>query len=245
MQKNNIRPEFAENQKGISFLNKEIMLKEILKYQKSGKLLDVGCALGFFLSFAEKYFETYGIDISDYALKKAREIAPKSKLFVKDAQGEYPFKNNFFDVAVCFDVVEHLKKPENCIRELYRVLKPKGYLFLQTPAEGSKGIIIDDTHISLFSEERLKNILKDKGFGIVSFSGRRAVLYFNEALNKIIKIFSKDKTLAIDNYDIISGLSGLRMALMKKTKLLIYEIDKIISKFFQAPEMFIIARKGA
>jgi len=44
-----------------------------------------------------------------------------------------PIKEDFFDAVLCTQVLEHLKKPAESIREMYRVLKPGGYLFLTAP----------------------------------------------------------------------------------------------------------------
>jgi SAM-dependent methyltransferase len=47
-------------------------VKIIQKYKASGKLLDVGCGPGFFLAYAERYYDAHGIDISEYAIKEAK-----------------------------------------------------------------------------------------------------------------------------------------------------------------------------
>jgi len=249
MAKNNTyRKEFIGARKGVSFLNREIRVKEILKYKNSGKLLDIGCALGFFLRFAENYFETYGIDISSLAIKKAKTITPNSKLFVQDAQLKYPFKDNFFDIVTSYDVIEHLSNPYGSLKESFRVLKTSGYLFLQTPTDKSQKIIIDNTHISLFSKSRLVYILKKIGFNIVLFEKRRSILYFDRFARKFINFFTKDNTvIALDNYNSIAPQllksSKAKLFILRKLKLIIWEFDKFISKFTLAPEMFIVAQK--
>lgn len=239
--KGNIRPEFIDDRKRVSFLNREIRLKEILQYKDSGRLLDVGCALGFFLKFAEKYFETYGFDISPYAIKKAKKIATNSKLLVQDAQKRYPFNDNFFDAITCYDLIEHLPKPEQCIKEIFRVLKPRGYLFLQTPADKSQKIMPDETHISLFSKSEIIFLLKTTGFRKIIFQKRRSILY----INRVIQMFFKRKKnqAIFDSYNSMLTMSDSKLFIIKKIKILAYQFDKFISKFTSAPEMFIIARK--
>lgn len=249
MVKNNTyRKEFIDARKGVSFLNREIRVKEILKYKNSGKLLDIGCALGFFLRFAENYFETYGIDISSFAIKKAKKITPNSKLFVQDAQLKYPFKDNFFDIVTSYDVIEHLPDPYGSLNESFRVLKTSGYLFLQTPTDKSQRIIIDNTHISLFSKPKLIYILKKIGFNIILFEKRRSILYFDRFVHKLINFFTKDNAIvALDNYDSIAPqlqqFTKPKLVILRKIKLIIWGFDKFISKFMSAPEMFIVAQK--
>ncbi|MFH0835322.1 MAG: methyltransferase domain-containing protein [Candidatus Micrarchaeota archaeon] len=56
------------------------VLDEVQKRKKTGRLLDVGCALGFLLKEAKRRgFETAGVDVSAYAVKKRRITG---KLFV-------------------------------------------------------------------------------------------------------------------------------------------------------------------
>lgn len=235
------RPEFIDDRKKVSFLNREIRLKEILRYKNSGQLLDVGCALGFFLKFAEKKFETYGFDISPYAIKKAKKIATKSRLFAQDAQKRYPFDNNFFDIITCYDLIEHLQKPERCIKEIFRVLKPNGYLFLQTPTDKSQKIMPDETHINLFSRSKIIFLLRAIGFKKIIFRKRRSILYINKIIKKLF--FRKNSHSILDSYSSTTTMNSLILFIIKKIKLLVYQFDKFISKFTPAPEMFIIAQK--
>lgn len=237
------RQEFAENRKGVSFLNREIRFKEILKYKRTGKLLDIGCALGFFLSFAEKNFETYGIDISPLAIKKAKEIVKKSKLSVCNAQDKYPFQNDFFDIVVSFDVIEHLENPKQSVDEAFRVLKSGGYLFLQTPTDKSQKILPDKTHINLFSKKELIYILEQAGFKITLFQRRRSILYFNRFLDMFNKLFfGRKREKSIDSFeDISKGNSKLNK--LRKLKKIIHKTDLFLSKFLPAPEMYVVAQK--
>jgi len=44
-----------------------------------------------------------------------------------------PFKNNVFDLVTAIEVLEHIKETQLVISEIYRVLKPKGFVFMTTP----------------------------------------------------------------------------------------------------------------
>ena len=48
-------------------------MKFIWKFIDRGRLLDIGCAYGFLVREASKYFESFGIDISSFAVKKSKE----------------------------------------------------------------------------------------------------------------------------------------------------------------------------
>lgn len=43
------------------------------------------------------------------------------------------FENDSFDVAVCNSILEHIAHPEVAIKELFRVLKPGGLIWVQLP----------------------------------------------------------------------------------------------------------------
>ena len=141
---------------------------------KSGKLLDIGCNYGFFLRVCEPYFETYGVDISQYAIFQAKNHAPKSKILYCDVQKGMPFKNETFDVVTMFDLLEHLANYPYVLKEIYRILSPDGIFLLTTPNRWSMNSILfgkdywfkrDSSHVVLFSRTSLKRKLSKAGFG--------------------------------------------------------------------------------
>ena len=105
-------------------------VKIIRKYKTAGKLLDVGCGPGFFLACVEKYYDAHGIDISEYAVREAKQRAHTVKLSVGDAT-DLDYKNDYFDIVTCFDLLEHLPDPELALQEFYRILKNDGILIIR------------------------------------------------------------------------------------------------------------------
>lgn len=133
------------------------------------RILDLGCAYGDFLSLCDKLkIETYGIDISDYALRKAAEHT-KAKLAKCDISREsLPYREEFFDVVTCFDLVEHMEREDFYFKEINRVLKRGGTLFIITPNKEwiMKKFIPDrdPTHINLHNSKYWKRKLREVGF---------------------------------------------------------------------------------
>ncbi len=106
----------------------------LMQFKKKGKLLDVGCAFGYYLKEASKNFEVYGIDVSDYAIKKAKTIVGcnENHLIASSAE-KLLFENDFFDVIMIIHSIEHIKEYKKVLKECNRVLKKDGILFLDLP----------------------------------------------------------------------------------------------------------------
>jgi len=157
-----------------------LMVKKVidqLKLKRNGRILDIGCAYGIFLSFFDKIgWETYGVDISEYALNKARNYT-KAKLYLHDVEkGLGLFDNNFFDVITMFDIIEHLRNPIYLLEEAQRVVKQKGLIFVTTPNVNSVTKVLmgknwpalkDRTHKILFTPYILKFAVERIGFKIL------------------------------------------------------------------------------
>ena len=171
-------------------------VKIIRVYQPNGKLLDVGCGAGWFLSYAEKHYDTYGVDASEYAIEEAKAKTHNTKLTVGDA---YSFDSNgiCFDVVTCFDLLEHLRNPVLPIAEFYRVLKDDGVLVVRVPNVESAGLklkgdkwfgAMDKTHISLFGNKTWIKMIRHKGFTIESifYDGLWDTPYY-KAIPKILQ----------------------------------------------------------
>lgn len=79
----------------------------------------------------KKHFNHVQYHAVDFALGK--ETWDYSNLDVTANLLKLPFKNDTFDVILCTQVLEHINLPQELIRELYRVLKPEGSLYLTAP----------------------------------------------------------------------------------------------------------------
>jgi len=79
-------------------------------FAKNARILDVGCGKGYLLYEFKKLLpaaEIVGFDISEYAIKNAKEEM-KTKLFVHKAQDPYPFKDKEFDLVVSITTLHNL-----------------------------------------------------------------------------------------------------------------------------------------
>lgn len=97
------------------------------------KLLDCGCATGGFVKVAiEEGFDADGLEYSHGAVAYAEE-----HLGLKLIQGKVenaPIPDNEYDVVTLLHIVEHFPDPIQALREIRRILKPGGVLFIETPS---------------------------------------------------------------------------------------------------------------
>jgi 2-polyprenyl-3-methyl-5-hydroxy-6-metoxy-1,4-benzoquinol methylase len=107
-------------------------MKNVKKFRKNGRLLDVGCALGFFVKVAQdEGFDAFGVDFSKYAVNEGQRLLG-DKILWADIEKEIPFPSNYFDVITAWDVLEHLEHPDSFIKLASRVLKKDGLFFVRT-----------------------------------------------------------------------------------------------------------------
>jgi SAM-dependent methyltransferase len=101
-----------------------------------GRILDVGCACGFFIEAALKHgFDAYGIEFSKEAVALAREeIRPR--ITIGDVNLLRERGEDQFDVVVAFDIIEHTQNPLKFLAEIRQILRPGGWLMLATPDTG-------------------------------------------------------------------------------------------------------------
>ncbi len=164
-------------------------VKQLLGYADSGRLLELGCAAGFFLEAAKVYFEVQGVEPSEFSSRYARETlghkVHTGTLFSANFQSKY------FDVVVMWDVIEPLSEPRGTLAEIYRLIKPQGILGLSTGnidsfiarSNLSKwGLLAPPWHLYYFSKNTLCRLLRDIGFDILHLETNS---HFTDSNNRI------------------------------------------------------------
>jgi SAM-dependent methyltransferase len=101
----------------------------IRRFRRAGKLLEIGCAYGFFLQEARRYFTVSGIELADdaaaYCRRQGLAVAAGTADDIERGGGP-------FDVIVLLDVIEHLPDPQATMRALAHALAPGGVIVLTT-----------------------------------------------------------------------------------------------------------------
>jgi len=99
---------------------------------RRGRLLDLGCATGFFLEAAQKRgWDVSGLEISDYAAGLARKSLGRK--IIQNTLSEASFPVQYFDVITAWDYLEHISDPKGEIKKASSLLKKGGLFVLSTP----------------------------------------------------------------------------------------------------------------
>ncbi len=99
--------------------------------QPGSRILDCGCGGGDLLA-ALPNCRCHGVDISDVALKEASRVAPDAHLALAAAE-RLPFPDRAFDQVVCLGNLEHFLSPQRGARELARVVRADGLVWVMLP----------------------------------------------------------------------------------------------------------------
>ena len=165
-------------------------LSRIKRVQTGGELLDIGCGYGSFLSLAASDFSCTGVEVSRTACRKAAE---NTALEIHcDRLEKVRFANDFFDVITLWDVLEHIVSPHELMREIARILKPGGTLWICTGDTGailprilrsrwSYYCLID--HICFYDLKLLKWLLNEHDLRMIDS------FYENASVSHLIKFF--------------------------------------------------------
>lgn len=119
-------------------------VKEFIELCK-GNIIDIGCGSGRHF-VKKKDLKFYGVDFSEKMIELARKNSIEKNLNVELSlieTEEIPYEDNFFDNAICIAVlhcIETKKKRSNFLKEIRRIMKPKGRLMIQVWSKNHKRI---------------------------------------------------------------------------------------------------------
>lgn len=143
-------------------------------YVSGGRVLDVGCSAGIFLSCLPAGFQRYGIEPGQHGVRHARMTIGEQAIHEgTDDTATFPAAN--FDAVTMWDVIEHVPSPSATMRRLHRWVKPGGYAFLVTPDFGSPFARILGRrwphlirqHLYYFDRRSATRLLTASGFDVV------------------------------------------------------------------------------
>lgn len=157
---------FRKREKSLELKVERGEIINLLKPQKSERILEIGCGAGYMLRQLEKYGCTpIGIDRSPEVVKMAKKNVLGSQV-IRGIADKLSFREFSFNKIVCQHLIEHLDDVASALQAWRRVLKDDGCLVIATPNcdYPDPDIFYDPDHKHIFSLGELKKLLNDNGF---------------------------------------------------------------------------------
>ena len=167
----------------------ERRLNYIGLYEKmGGKLLDIGCSVGFFLEVAQDLgFEVQGVELSAEAIAIAKDSV-RDKISHADANEHISKFGACYEVVTAYDIIEHTQNPKKFLNDLYNALVHGGVVAITTPdtdhflryVMGRNWSMLQPMqHTFLFSKRSIEAMLIEAGFEDVTVMPTKKTLTLN------------------------------------------------------------------
>lgn len=185
----------------------------IHKYKSNGTILDIGCAMGFYLEYAQKFgWSIYGIEVSEYAAEYAKKLLKTRNIFHNTLEN-IEFEDNKFDVITMWLVLEHMTNPVKALLKIKKWLKPDGIIGIKVP--NADGITFrsnlkkwieqhPEDHMCDFTPDTLERIMNKCGYQLLELETEG--IYVDRILND--KTYIKDEKIK-EAYEYIAKKSNL------------------------------------
>lgn len=173
-------------------------INDLKKMKPSGKLLEIGCAFGYFLELAAEHWDVVGVDITKQGVKSVQERGLDARL------GDFcsmDFGAEKFELICMWDTVEHLENPFEFIKKAESLLAPGGYFILTTGNVDSfvsrfRGVnwrlVHPPSHLYYFSPKTLTTAMEKAG---MKFHDVSHVGYSRFYKSMVHNVLGSDKSL--------------------------------------------------
>jgi 2-polyprenyl-3-methyl-5-hydroxy-6-metoxy-1,4-benzoquinol methylase len=156
------------------------LLSAILDKTEWQRCVDLGCGDGALIAALHNrgYLEgklLYAVDASESRIDSVREISPEIQCIVGDAC-DTQIDDGSLDLVISTQVIEHVSDDRDMVREMCRILKDEGTLYLTTIIKKRYGWYfyrcngkwtLDPTHVREYTQDHeLLDILYDYGFEV-------------------------------------------------------------------------------
>ena len=166
-------------------------LFSFIKPHINAPILEVGCGIGVFTKKLTDIGDTHAIDIHKYYISKTKKAAPKATVGKGDIEkGQLFFKQKKFNTIINLNVLEHIKDDKKALKNMNKLLKPKGKLILLTPAHKYAFSPLDKNlgHYRRYTKKELSQKFIDAGFDIETVRYLNVIGLFGWFLNgKILR----------------------------------------------------------
>ena len=153
------------------------------------KVLDVACCTGYLAEIVKtKKCQVVGIELDVSAGNKAKESCEEVIIADFESLKELSYPKGYFDVIVCADIIEHLRRPDLALKKLKPYLKQHGLFIMSLPNIARFEMrlnlllgkfnyaeigLMDKTHLRFFTFETAKRLITSEGYVVkkVEYTG--------------------------------------------------------------------------
>ncbi len=180
--------------KSAAFLFSLVMARSAIPYRGEGNFLDVGCGGGSYLYRLKQWgWNVFGVETSKVGADQARSLG----LNVHHGQIKNAgFPESFFDVIRLNHVLEHLTDPKGTFREIKRILKPDGIVYITVPNTRSFNFWLfgenwygldSPRHVISYCPETLRFLCDATGFQIAKIRFQSGAFNFVRSVKYLLE----------------------------------------------------------
>jgi ubiquinone/menaquinone biosynthesis C-methylase UbiE len=158
----------------------------LLDIKENISLLDIGCGTGWALGLAASLINNngsyYGVDLSAKMIERAKEnFKTKENFhFIKANAESIPLDDNLFDAIICTNSFHHYLHPDKALKEMYRLLKTGGKVYILDPTADFWIIkimsklfkLLEPGSVKLYSTKEFKELIVESG---LKYAGRKII----------------------------------------------------------------------
>ena len=204
-----------------------ILLIDLISRVNPKSLADFGCGDGAILfdlqrkCLLRRIDYVTAIDLSETRLERVKKYTVNVKTICSDVCGVKQLKDGQLDLVMCTQVIEHVESDEKLLKEIYRVLKPGGYLYISSVVKKwydrwiyrcNGKVTCDPTHLREYkSIEEFNQLIKNNKFKIEK---TRIYQFKPSLMNTFKRILIKYRIISEDNArnsKILSFFSNLKI----------------------------------
>jgi len=206
---------------------------------RAGRLLDVGCGLGYFLKAMAGFdtWEAYGYEVSPAAVRYARETLGHTNVRCgRPEEAEFP--PGSIDIITMWDVMEHFLQPDPLLRRCHALLRVGGICFIYTP----------NVHLQ-FVRARVLRLLLGMRHGVAYLQARDHLHHYSTS--SIRRLLERNGFSHVEYIHLhpVQSISGSKSGLLRWIKNAWFEAARAVSVvsggFLNFDNLFVVARKDS
>ncbi len=149
----------------------------LLNIKPNVHFLDIGCGTGWAVGQAANLVDGqglfYGVDLSPKMIEKAKSnfIGKDNFRFIQANSESIPLDDDFFDAIICTNSFHHYLHPVKALKEMHRLLKSSGRLYLLDPVADSWVVrfwdmlakLKEPEHVKMYSTKEFQSMFQQAG----------------------------------------------------------------------------------